>query len=56
MTKQNREKNYTAPDDASGVGEPIDTPPIRSTNGLVDPLLERLKRVHSERVKSRNRA
>jgi len=48
------EKNYTS-DDANG--GPLDTPPIRSTNGLVDPLLERLKQIHGERkVNNRNRA
>jgi len=52
----NHEKNYMASDDASGGDEPTDTPAIRSTNGVVDPLLERLKQVHSQRVKSRNRA
>jgi len=56
MNNQDHEKNYTASDDASGGDEPTDTPPLRSTNGLVDPLLERLKQVHSERVKSRKRA
>jgi hypothetical protein len=49
-------KNYTASDDANGGGEPIDTPPIRSTIGLVDPLLERLKQVHGERGKSNHSA
>jgi len=57
MNSQDREKNYTASDDANTGDEPIDTSPIRSTDGLVDPLLERLKQVHGgERGKSRNRA
>jgi hypothetical protein len=51
MNNQDREKNYTASDDASGGDndEPIDTRPLRCTNGHVDPLLERLKQVHGER-------
>jgi len=56
MNNQIRQKNFTTSDDANGGDEPTDTPAIRSTNGLVDPLLERLKQVHGERGKSRNRA
>ena len=36
MNNQDREKNYTASDDACGDhDEPIDTRPLRCTNGLV---------------------
>jgi hypothetical protein len=51
MNNQDREKNYTASDDAGGDDhdEPIDTRPLRCINGLVDPLLARLKQVHGER-------
>jgi hypothetical protein len=47
MNNQGREKNHAASDDASG--ELIDTRPLRCTDGLIDPLLERLKHVHGER-------
>jgi hypothetical protein len=49
MNNQERERNFTAADDAS---DDPDTPierPLRCTNGLIDPLLERLKQVHGER-------
>jgi hypothetical protein len=32
-----------------GHDEPVDTRALRCSDGVVDPLLERLKRVHSER-------
>jgi hypothetical protein len=49
MNNQDRKKNSTASEDASGGDEPIDTRPLRCTDGLIDPLLERLKQVHGER-------
>jgi hypothetical protein len=49
MNNQERERNFTAADDASDDPDtPIDTRPFRRTNGLIDPLLERLKQVHGE--------
>ena len=50
MNNQERKRNFTAADAASDDPDmPIDTRPLRCTNGHVDPLLERLKQVHGER-------
>src|SRR5262245_46489299 len=44
-----RKRNFTASDDASDdPDQPIDTRPLRCTDGLIDPLLERLKQVHGD--------
>jgi len=53
-----RKRNFTSSDDAiDDPDQPIDTRPLRCTDGLIDPLLERLKQVHGRaEVKSRNRA
>ena len=49
MNSQERKTNFTASDDASDEHDgPIDTRPLRCTNGLVDPLLERLKQIHGK--------
>jgi hypothetical protein len=50
MNNQERKKKFTAADDASDdADEPIDTRPLRCTDGLIDPLLEQLKQVHGHR-------
>jgi hypothetical protein len=50
MNNQERKTNLTASDDASDDSDqPIDTRPLRCTDGLIDPLLERLKQVHGDR-------
>jgi len=49
MNNQEHKKNITASDDAtSDPDQPIDARPLRCTNGLIDPLLERLKQVHGD--------
>jgi len=50
MNNQERKTNFTAADDASDdADQPIDTRPLRCTDGFTDPLLERLKKVHGHR-------
>jgi len=51
VKNQERKSNNTALDDAGDdSNRPIDTRPLRCTNdALIDPLLERLKKVHGNR-------
>jgi hypothetical protein len=45
----NNQERKRASDDASDdPDQPIDARPLRCTDGLIDPLLERLKRVHGD--------
>jgi len=45
----NNQERKRASDDASdGPDQPIDARPLRCTDGLIDPLLERLKQVHGD--------
>jgi hypothetical protein len=49
VKNQERKSNNTASDDASDDPDQlIDTRPLRCTDGLIDPLLEKLKQVHGD--------
>jgi hypothetical protein len=44
-----RKRNFTSSDDPSDDPDQlIDTRPLRCTDGLIDPLLEKLKQVHGD--------